>query len=206
MNKQEFLRTLERLLKSLPKQESQKMLDYYAEMIEDRMEEGMSEENAVEDLGDVGVIAHQILSTQPVKEKKLSNPVKGLIVALLILGSPLWACIALALLALILTGLLLILTGYILIWLIPVLACVFMVVGLIVCCVSILGSPFVMASSFTTGLLQLGVGFVAAGLAILAGLFMVVISRFFVRMTVGFSHWLKVHVFCRMKEVHLWQS
>ena len=45
------------------------MLDYYAEMIEDRMEEGMSEESAVEDLGDVGVIASQILSTQPVKEK-----------------------------------------------------------------------------------------------------------------------------------------
>ena len=127
MNKEEFLRTLERLLKSLPKQESQKMLDYYAEMIEDRMEEGMSEESAVEDLGDVGVIASQILSTQPVKEKKLSNPAKVLIVSLLILGSPLWACIALALLALILTGLLLILTGYILIWLIPVLACVFMV-------------------------------------------------------------------------------
>lgn len=90
MNKEEFLRTLERLLKSLPKQESQKMLDYYAEMIEDRMEEGMSEESAVEDLGDVGVIASQILSTQPVKEKKLSNPAKVLIVSLLILGSPLW--------------------------------------------------------------------------------------------------------------------
>ena len=49
MNKEEFLKTLESLLKSLPKQESQKMLDYYAEMIEDRMEEGMSEENAVQD-------------------------------------------------------------------------------------------------------------------------------------------------------------
>lgn len=30
---------LQRRLKSLPKQECQKMLDYYAEMIEDRMEE-----------------------------------------------------------------------------------------------------------------------------------------------------------------------
>ncbi len=49
MNKEEFLKTLERLLKGLPKQENQKMLDYYAEMIEDRMEEGMSEENAVQD-------------------------------------------------------------------------------------------------------------------------------------------------------------
>lgn len=91
MNKQEFLSVLQRRLKSLPKQECQKMLDYYAEMIEDRMEEGMSEESAVQDLGNVEMIASQILASQPTKEKKLSNPVKGLIVALLILGSPLWS-------------------------------------------------------------------------------------------------------------------
>lgn len=206
MNKQEFLSALQRRLKSLPKQECQKMLDYYAEMIEDRMEEGVSEESAVQDLSNVEMIASQILASQPTKEKNFSNPVKGLIVALLILGSPLWACIGLALLALIFTSVLLILTAYILIWMIPVLALVFMVAGLIVCCVSIVGAPFVMSSNFMTGLLQLGIGFLAAGFSILAGLFMVMVSRFFVRMTGGFSCWLKKHLFCRMKEVHLWKS
>lgn len=44
MNKQEFLSALQRRLKSLPKQECQKMLDYYAEMIEDRMEEEWARE------------------------------------------------------------------------------------------------------------------------------------------------------------------
>lgn len=81
-----------------------------------------------------------------------------------------------------------------------------MVAGLIVCCVSIVGAPFVMSSNFMTGLLQLGIGFLAAGFSILAGLFMVMVSRFFVRMTGGFSCWLKKHLFCRMKEVHLWKS
>lgn len=85
-------------------------------------------------------------------------------------------------------------------------ALVFMVAGLIVCCVSIVGAPFVMSSNFMTGLLQLGIGFLAAGFSILAGLFMVMVSRFFVRMTGGFSCWLKKHLFCRMKEVHLWKS
>ena len=125
MNRQDFLESLNRLLKSLPKQECAKTLEFYAEMIDDRIEEGMTEEEAVLDLGDVGVIAHQILDQQPHKEKRLSMPVKGLIVVLLVLGSPLWACLLLALGALALTGLLLVLTGYILIWLIPVLSGVF---------------------------------------------------------------------------------
>lgn len=116
----------------------------------------MGEGSAVQDLGNVEMIASQILASQPIKEKKLSNPVKGLIVALLILGSPLWACIGLALLALIFTGVLLILTAYILIWMIPVLALVFMVAGLIVCCVSIVGSPFVMSSNFYDRLVTIG--------------------------------------------------
>lgn len=76
MNKHEFLDHLERLLKSLPRQERQKMLAYYTEMIDDRMEEGMSEQEAVQDLGDAGMLAEQILSAQPSKEKKLSNPMK----------------------------------------------------------------------------------------------------------------------------------
>lgn len=68
------------------------MLAYYAEMIDNRMEEGMSEQEAVQDLGDAGMLAEQIVSAQPSKEKKLSNPMKVLIIVLIVLGSPLWAC------------------------------------------------------------------------------------------------------------------
>lgn len=49
------------------------MLAYYAEMVDDRMEEGMSEQEAVQDLGDAGMLAEQILSAQPSKEKKLES-------------------------------------------------------------------------------------------------------------------------------------
>lgn len=182
------------------------MLAYYAEMIDDRMEEGMSEQEAVQDLGDAGMLAKQILSAQPSKEKKLSNPMKVLIIVLIVLGSPLWACLLLALFALICTGILLILTGYIMIWLIPVLSAAIMVASLILCIISLIGSPFLMVSSFMTGLLQLGVGLIAAGLSILLGLFTIYASRYFIKVTMSFSHWLKEHLFYRLKEVHVWQS
>lgn len=206
MNKHEFLDHLERLLKSLPRQERQKMLAYYAEMIDDRMEEGMREQEAVQDLGDAGMLAKQIVSAQPSKEKKLSNPMKVLIIVLIVLGSPLWACLLLALFALICTGILLILTGYIMIWLIPVLSAAIMVASLILCIISLIGSPFLMVSSFMTGLLQLGVGLIAAGLSTLLGLFTIYASCYFIKATMSFSHWLKEHLFYRLKEVHVWQS
>ena len=63
-----------------------------------------------------------------------------------------------------------------------------------------------MVSSFMTGLLQLGVGLIAAGLSILLGLFTIYASRYFIKVTMSFSHWLKEHLFYRLKEVHVWQS
>lgn len=206
MNKQEFLEQLDRLLKSLSKPERKKMQMYYTEMIEDRIEEGMSEEEAVNDLGDVGMLAGQILSAQPSKDKKLSNSMKILIIILVVLGSPLWACLLLALFALLFALLLLILTGYILIWLIPVMSACIMLASLITCIVSLIGSPFLMGSHFMTGFMQMGVGLIAAGLTILLAIFTIYISKYFIKATILFSHWLKEKLFDRLKEVHVWQS
>ena len=47
MNRKEFLRSLSRSLRGLPRAERAQSLDYYGEMIQDRMEEGLSEEEAV---------------------------------------------------------------------------------------------------------------------------------------------------------------
>ena len=47
MTKLEFLTTLAEQLSSLAGEERQKTLDFYNEMIDDRLEEGMSEEQAV---------------------------------------------------------------------------------------------------------------------------------------------------------------
>ena len=41
MNKSEFLNSLEEKLKELPKDEIRKTIDYYDEMIDDRIEDGI---------------------------------------------------------------------------------------------------------------------------------------------------------------------
>ena len=47
MNKKDFLDALNRRLATLSAQEREKSLLYFSEMIDDRIEEGMSEEEAV---------------------------------------------------------------------------------------------------------------------------------------------------------------
>ena len=47
MTKTEFFAALDALLEHLPEEERKKTLDYYEEAIADRMDDGMTEEEAV---------------------------------------------------------------------------------------------------------------------------------------------------------------
>lgn len=99
MKKQEFLDKLKASLWALPEADQQSSLEYYAEMIDDRMEEGLSEEEAVAAIGDMDEIVQQILNETPrppqvvkpaQKQAGNRNGTKVWIIILLILGSPLW--------------------------------------------------------------------------------------------------------------------
>ncbi|MBQ3517224.1 MAG: DUF1700 domain-containing protein [Lachnospiraceae bacterium] len=95
MNKNEFLATLRERLNGLPEEDIIKSIDFYAEMLDDRMEDGMNEAEAVEDLGSVEEIISQILSEvslpKLVKEKvKPKRALKAWEIVLLVLGAPLW--------------------------------------------------------------------------------------------------------------------
>ena len=61
MRKQEFIYQLWKKLSDLPKEEVEERLSFYAEMIDDRMEEGLSEEEAVAAIGSTDEIAGQIV-------------------------------------------------------------------------------------------------------------------------------------------------
>ena len=100
MNKQTFLDELYQLLKSLPKFERQQHLDYYTEMIDDRVEDGLSEEEAVAALGSPADIAAQILGDTPPKKGR-RYPLWAMI--LIVLGSPLWISLLLAAVAVVLS-------------------------------------------------------------------------------------------------------
>ena len=61
MTKQLFLNELSAALHTLPRDERYRTLSYYDELIDDRMEDGQSEEEAVSSLGDPAKIAREIL-------------------------------------------------------------------------------------------------------------------------------------------------
>lgn len=95
MNKIEFLTVLRERLQGLPEEDIKKSIDFYCEMIDDRVEDGMSEAEAVDALGNIEEIISQILSEvslpKLVKEKvKPKRALKAWEIVLLVLGAPLW--------------------------------------------------------------------------------------------------------------------
>ena len=107
MNKQDFLEKLKTGLLGLPKDDLDERLTFYSEMIDDRMEEGLPEEEAVSQMGDVDEIISQIIAETPlakiVKEKiKPNRTMKAWEIVLLVLGSPLWLSILLVVFSVIL--------------------------------------------------------------------------------------------------------
>ncbi len=93
MTKKEFLSALSRGLSKLPRREREERVSFYREMIDDRIEEGMPEPDAVASVGTVDGIVSQILSERPAVAKetpqKSGNGRLGVIL-LLVLGFPIW--------------------------------------------------------------------------------------------------------------------
>ena len=95
MNKQEFIELLRSKLSGLPEESVEDRISFYSEMIDDWVEAGFSEEEAVSELGSVDEIVEQIISDIPFKKIaknkiKPQRQLRGWEIALLIIGSPLW--------------------------------------------------------------------------------------------------------------------
>lgn len=105
MKKDDFLSSLRYSLQNIPEEEIEKSAAYYSEMIDDRMEDGMQEEEAVASLGSIAEIVQQIQTELPIatliKNKVNRRPMDALTVTLLILGFPLWFTLLAALLCVI---------------------------------------------------------------------------------------------------------
>lgn len=93
MDKARFLKRLRELLACLPESEVDEAVSFYAEAIEDRMADGMTEQEAVLAIGTPGTVADEILDSLPavprtVVKTRRRSPV--LLWVLAVLGSPLW--------------------------------------------------------------------------------------------------------------------
>ena len=167
MNRQQFLEALRAKLNGLPKKELDERLAFYSESIDDRIEEGMSEEEAVAQMGTIDDIVLQIVAETPfvkiVKEKctpkrKLSTTE----ILLLVLGFPLW-------LPLLIAGLAVAVSVYVVFW--SAIASLWagfvsLVAGTFGGVVA--GIVFLCTGNAVAGLALLSVTLICAGLSILA--------------------------------------
>ncbi len=104
MDKKEFLSALEARLAGLPEADRRSSLDFYAEMLDDLMEGGMTEQEAGASLGSVDAIAEEILMDTPlpklIKAKmKPKRRMRAWEIVLIAVGSPVWFPILIALFA-----------------------------------------------------------------------------------------------------------
>ncbi len=95
MNKQEFLTQMQKALSWLPQEDIEERIAFYSEIIDDHIEEGMSEEQAIAEIGSVQEVTTQIVAETPlprlVKEKvKPKRALRIWEIILIVLGFPVW--------------------------------------------------------------------------------------------------------------------
>ena len=166
MNKQEFLTRLKQELAGLPKEDIEERLAFYEEMIDDRIEEGVSEEEAVLAMGDIEEIVSRIIADIPFlkiakKRIKPDRKMQRWEIVLLILGSPIWLSLLIAAFAIVLSI-------YVSIWSIVIsLWSVFAsLIGGVLGGIGA-GIVFMCTNNVYSGLIMIAGGLVCVGLAIL---------------------------------------
>lgn len=165
MDKYDFLLALEARLEGLPEADRQASLDFYSEMLDDLVEGGMTETEAVASLGSPEAIAEEILLEMPlpklVKAKMKKRRLSGLEITLLAVGFPIWLPIGIALLAVVFAI-------YISLWAVVV-SLYAANVAMAACAPTGIAAAVVLFASGkpTAALLLLGAGLALAGLSIL---------------------------------------
>lgn len=165
MTKQEFLTQLREKLSGMPQEDIDERTAFYGEMLDDRIEDGLSEEEAVNEIGNVDDIVSQILADTPltkiVKEKlKTKNRLKTWQIVLLAVGSPVWASLLIAAFAVIFSLWVSMWAVVVSLW-----ACVAALAASALG-VIIEGIVFVAGGNVLSGIFAFGAGLICAGLLI----------------------------------------
>jgi len=166
MTKEEFLVQLRNGLSGLPSEDVEERLSFYSEMIDDRIEEGLSESEAVDEIGPLNTVVAQTFTDTPltklVKERvRPTRVLRDWEIALLILGAPLWLSFLIAALAIALSLYVILWSVIITLWSVEV--------SLVACSLGgiVSAAIFGFQGNGLTGLAMLGAGVVCAGLSIL---------------------------------------
>ena len=167
MTKQEFLAALQDGLSGLPQGDVEERLAFYGEAIDDRMEEGLTEEQAVAAVGTVDEIVSQTVADIPltrlVREKiKPKRTLRGWEIALIVLGFPLWFPLLIAAGAVLLSLYIVVWSVDVSLWSVDLSFAVAAVGGLA------LAATYAVTGHGLPALAMLGIGVCSAGLAVFA--------------------------------------
>jgi len=165
MSKQEFLVQLRKGLSGLPQEDIEERVMFYSEMVDDRMEEGITEEKAVAAVGTVDEIVKQVVAetllAKIAKERiKSKRRLFAGEIVLLVLGSPIWLSLLIAAFAVILSLYASLWSVVISLWAVfgSLIGCAFggVVAGIVIAC----------SGNALSGIAMLAAGIVCAGLTI----------------------------------------
>ena len=188
MNKVEFLAALRRALGKLPSYEVEQTITFYTEMIDDRIEDGMPEADAVAALGSVEAIAAQIIAETPAIPKAIAKANTGsrtLNIVLLAVFSPIWVPLAraLAMAALMV---------YLSIWMVVIALWATVVLLLLCAPIGIAGLVWCYVNGYQLpGLYILGCGLAGTGVGLFAWFGVLAASKGLVKLTHSFAQWVK---------------
>ena len=166
MDKRDFLDRLRKGLSGLPRDDIEERIAFYGEMIDDRMEEGLSEAEAVSAVGTVDEIVAQIVEDTPfvkiAKERlKPKRRLSGGEILLLALGSPIWLSLLIAAFAVVLSI-------YVSLWAVVI---ALHATGIAVAATAVAGfvcaTVLILFGNLPLGLFMLGASLICAGLSIL---------------------------------------
>ncbi len=192
MTRFDFLYELRQGLKDLSEKDIMEHIVYYREMIEDRIEDGFSEEEALSEIGNPKEIAMQILLAETslpklVKAKlKKDHPVlSSREITLLIVGSPLWLVLLVCALSVVVSFLAIILS--------VVVSLYAATISLVACGVAgIIGTiPLFFTSNAYAAFAVLGIGLASVGLGVLMFFASNRITKFFIKLSKKFLMWIK---------------
>ena len=165
MGKLEFLGKLRNGLSGLPQDEIEERLLFYSEMIEDRKEDGLSEEEAVSAICSVDEIVAQVVAETPLvkiakQRMKPKRRLKAGEIVLLAVGSPIWLSLGIAVFAVILSLYISLWAVIISLWAVFASFAACFVGGVLGCIISVIGG------NGSLGIAVLAAGCICAGLAI----------------------------------------
>ena len=190
MSKQEFLTQLRKGLSGLPQGDIEERLAFYSEMIDDQMEEGLSEEEAVSAVGTVDEIVKQAVAETPLakiaKERiKSKRRISAGEIVLLILGSPIWLSLVIAAFAVILSLYISLWAVIVSLWAVFVSLAAGFIGGVLSCII------FAIGGNVASGIAMLAAGIVCAGLSILMFYGCKVVTKGILLLTKKMAIWIK---------------